>query len=227
VGDQAVQQAVVTFNADWEREAANWLAWARTPGHDAYWDYRDAFFALVPPPGEATLELGCGEGRVSRDLAARGHRMTAIDASPTLLAAAAEAHPEGRYELADAADLPFADASFDLVVAYNSLMDILDMPRAIAEAARVMKPEGRLCVSVVHPFTDGGRRGNYLTSREVADLFSRGGLSITFYGLTHPLEAYCKALEAAGLLVEALREPAGPEPPWDEQPMFLMLRARR
>jgi SAM-dependent methyltransferase len=215
----------MTFNPDWEREAANWLAWARTPGHDAYWHYRDTFFALLPPAGEATLEVGCGEGRVSRDLAARGHAMTAIDASPTLLAAAAEAHPEGRYLLADGADLPFADASFDLVVAYNSLMDILDMPRAIAEAARVMKPGGRLGMCVVHPFTDGARRGNYLTSREVADPFEKGGLSITFYGLTHPLEAYFKALESAGLVVDTLREPAGPEPPWDEQPMFLMLRA--
>jgi hypothetical protein len=57
----------VSFNADWEQESGNWLAWARTPDHDAYWRYRDAFFALVPPPGRATLEVGCGEGRVARD----------------------------------------------------------------------------------------------------------------------------------------------------------------
>ena len=33
----------------WEAEAENWIRWARTPGHDAYWRYREAFFALVPP----------------------------------------------------------------------------------------------------------------------------------------------------------------------------------
>ena len=54
-----------------EERAAGWLAWARTPGHDAYWTYRDAFFDLVPAPGAATLEVGCGEGRVARDLVAR------------------------------------------------------------------------------------------------------------------------------------------------------------
>ena len=58
--------------------------------------YRDAFFALVPAPGAATLEVGCGEGRVARDLVARGHRVTGLDASPTLLRAAAEADPDSR-----------------------------------------------------------------------------------------------------------------------------------
>ena len=81
--------------AGWEDRASQWLAWARTPGHDAYWRYRDAFLALVPPPAGRTLEVGCGEGRVTRDLAARGHAVTALDASPTLVAAAAERDPEG------------------------------------------------------------------------------------------------------------------------------------
>jgi hypothetical protein len=58
-----------------EERAQGWLAWTRTPDHDAYWRYRDAFFALVPEPGAATLEVGCGEGRVVRDLVARGHRV--------------------------------------------------------------------------------------------------------------------------------------------------------
>jgi ubiquinone/menaquinone biosynthesis C-methylase UbiE len=141
----------VTFNADWEDQAENWLAWARTPGHDVYWHYRDAFFALVPPAGSATLEVGCGEGRVARDLAAQGHRVTGVDASPTLLAAAAAAHAGGRYLVADAADLPFDDASFDLVVAYSSLMDVQDMPGAVREVARVLKPAGHLCMCVTHP----------------------------------------------------------------------------
>lgn len=37
----------------WESRAAAWIAWARTPGHDSYWSYRDAFFALVPAPVDA------------------------------------------------------------------------------------------------------------------------------------------------------------------------------
>jgi len=132
----------------WEEEARGWIAWARTPGHDAYWEYSPRFFELVPPAGRATLELGCGEGRVARDLQDRGHRVTGVDSSPTLLDAASSADPDGEYVLADAASLPFSDATFDLVVAYNSLMDIDDMAGAVREAARVLRPDGRFCVCV-------------------------------------------------------------------------------
>ena len=64
-----------------EWQAGDWLAWARTPGHDSYWYFRDAFFEeILPAPGRLTLEVGCGEGRVARDLAAHGHRVVALDA---------------------------------------------------------------------------------------------------------------------------------------------------
>ena len=144
------------MSTGWESRAEQWLAWARTPGFDAYWSYRDAFFALVPPPQGPTLEVGCGEGRVARDLAARGHRVTALDPSPTLLGAAAQLDPGGEYVLGTAEALPFADGAFGLVVAYNVLMDVADMPAAVAEAARVLVPGGALCVCVTHPLADAG-----------------------------------------------------------------------
>jgi len=90
---------------------------ARTPGHDSYWYYSPAFFdAIVPDPFGLTLEVGCGEGRVARDLLRRGHRVVAVDSSPTLLRYARSADPASAYLLADAAMLPFAAGSFDLVV---------------------------------------------------------------------------------------------------------------
>jgi ubiquinone/menaquinone biosynthesis C-methylase UbiE len=153
--------------AHWEQEAANWVKWTRKPGHDPYWHYSPAFFQeLVPPPGRATLEIGCGEGRVVRDLSARGHRTTGVDASSNLIAAAREADPVGTYLHANATALPFEDAAFDLVVIYNALMDFDDMPGAVVEAARVLEPGGHLCVSVTHPvFNAGGFDGTALTRR--------------------------------------------------------------
>jgi ubiquinone/menaquinone biosynthesis C-methylase UbiE len=143
--------------SSWEWQADRWLAWARTPGHDAYWLFRDSFFdAIVPAPGRLTLEVGCGEGRVARDLVRLGHTVVAPDASPTLVAKATAADPAGRYLVADAAALPFGDGSVDLVVTYNSLMDVADMPAAVREASRVLTPGGRLCVCVTHPTTDAG-----------------------------------------------------------------------
>ncbi len=231
----------------WEQAAENWVRWTRTPGFDAYWYYGETFFAhIVPPPGRRTLEVGCGEGRVARDLARHGHVMTAIDASPTLLRYAQEADPAGRYVLADAAALPFADGEFDLVVAYNSLMDFEDMPGAVREAARVLAPGGRFCICVTHPLNDAGNfegdgpeepfiiRGSYLASRTFDETFERDGLRMTFHGYCHPTGAYAQALEQAGFLIEQMREPAAPETAvatrssflkWQRVPMFLHIRA--
>jgi SAM-dependent methyltransferase len=236
----------VTFNEDWEREAENWIALARL-GDDAYGEYSPSFFELVPQPGRATLEIGCGEGRVTRDLASRGHRVTAVDASPTLLAAAQEALPEAEYVLADAADLPFGDDSFDLVVSYNSLIDIQDMPGAVREAARVLSKGGRFCICVTHPLVDSGRfqaregdapfviTGSYLHSRRVDLRVERDdGLEMTFHGWSYPLQDYARAIEDARFAIEALREPrqrddlvaADPaEKRWQRIPAFLYIRA--
>jgi SAM-dependent methyltransferase len=230
--------------AGYEKHAAAWAAWARTPGHDAYTRYRDAFFALVPPPGRATLEIGCGEGRVTRDLRARGHHVVAVDVSPTLVALAREADPGGEYAVADAAALPFADRAFDLVVAFNSLMDMDDLEGAVREAARVLEPGGRLCASTTHPLSDAGAfrerepgppfviEGSYFGRRPVEIHDERNGLAMTFVGWAFPLETFTRALEDAGLAIEALREPRPPddEPDpryerWRRIPMFLQLRA--
>ena len=60
----------------WEEQAPNWIRWARAEGHDSYWVFhREAFLASLPPPGRLTLDVGCGEGRVTRDLRALGHRV--------------------------------------------------------------------------------------------------------------------------------------------------------
>jgi ubiquinone/menaquinone biosynthesis C-methylase UbiE len=224
----------------WDDRAEQWLAWARTPNFDGYWAYRDAFFDRVAPaPGRATLEVGCGEGRVARDLAARGHRVTAIDASAILVAHALEADPDGHYLVASAEDLPFEADSFDLVVAYNSLMDVDDMPAAVAEAARVLEAGGRLAVCVTHPVADSGRfttkdvdapfviQGSYRGKWPFEDLFERDGLSMNFSGFRYDLENYVAAFEGANLLVERLIEPPPSRPKetrWNRVPNFLMLR---
>jgi SAM-dependent methyltransferase len=225
----------------YERDAPGFIAWARTPGHDSYWWYAPDFFAeIVPAPGRRTLEVGCGEGRVCRDLGARGHRVVGLDAAPSLVAAAREADPAGTYVVGDAAHLPFGGGEFDLVVAYNSLMDIADMPGAVREAARVLEPGGRLCVSVTHPLIDAGAfesrepdapfriTGSYLErGRRRRLALERDGLRFTFEDALYPLEDYARALEGAGLLVERLREPPynGEDERKRRVPQFLCLRA--
>jgi SAM-dependent methyltransferase len=231
----------------WERHAADWIAWARAPGHDSYWQFhRELFLELVPAPSGRTLDVGCGEGRLARDLAALGHDVVGVDASPTLLAAAREASPDLEFHLADAASLPIPDGAFGLVVAFMSLQDVDNLDATIHEAARVLAPGGRLCVAIVHPLNSAGVfadddvgdspfliHGSYLDASPYTEEVERDGYTMHFESVHRPLQAYTEALTVAGLLIEQLREPRLPghaaaserSERWRRIPLFLHLRA--
>ena len=101
----------------WDAEAEDWVAWARDRG-DSYWRFHaQRFFELLPPP-RPTLDIGCGEGRLPRDLHARGYPVVAVDSSDTLIAHARAADPQGDYRVANATALPFADESVALATAF-------------------------------------------------------------------------------------------------------------
>jgi SAM-dependent methyltransferase len=226
----------------WEAEADNWIRFARTPEHDAYWYYRDSFFRdIVPPPGSATLEVGSGEGRVTRDLVERGHRVVAVDGSPTLLHGATDLDPVDRYVLADAVRLPVPTGGVDLVVAYNSLMDFDHMEAAVAEVARVLSSDGAFCICVTHPMQYSGGfdsddvdapffLARYLGTHRFEETAVRNDITMNFRGWTHSMEIYFAALFAAGFVVDEFREPVpdtntGRYERWHRFPMFLQLRA--
>src|SRR5262245_7405038 len=96
----------------------------RTPAERAAWD---RILALVLPGrgGLDALDVGCGTGFLSFELAARGHRMTGVDFAPAMLVEArrkaTEARVSIRFEEADAEQLPFPSASFDLVMCRHLL----------------------------------------------------------------------------------------------------------
>jgi SAM-dependent methyltransferase len=232
----------------WEANAGNWAEFTRTPGHDRSHDDINlpALGGLLPEPGKRTLDLGCGEGRVSRFLRSLGHRVAGADASPTMVRLAA-GHPDAEPAVvADAAALPFRDAAFDLVVAYMCLHDIDPMPQALAEGARVLERGGRLCASIPHPVNSAGEfqgrdgdapfviEGSYLDTAPADWVADWGGIQLTFHSEHRPIEAYSRALEAAGLLIEAIRETRTPDAVidtnpgkrrWQRIPLFLHVRA--
>ena len=232
----------------WEAQAAQWIQWARAPGHDTYWRFhRDQFLDILPPPGRRTVDIGCGEGRLTRELKKRGHAIIGVESSASLVAAAREADPLMDIRLDYATALPLEDASADLAVAFMSLHDIDAMPAAVREVARILQSGGRLCLAIVHPINSAGRfqqatvdapftiKGGYLQEFRYADTVERNGLTMTFHSQHRPLESYFMALEESGLLVEALRERGIPEHAmvseadrrWQRVPLFLHLRARR
>jgi 2-polyprenyl-3-methyl-5-hydroxy-6-metoxy-1,4-benzoquinol methylase len=106
--------------------------------------------------GLAVLDAGCGEGRFARMLAERGAKVTGMDFSPRMIELASGHEQETPlgidYFQADMADLSnLDDETFDLAVAYLSIIDVTDYEAATAEVARVLKPGGRFIFSLVHP----------------------------------------------------------------------------
>src|SRR5438132_115494 len=139
--------------AHWDRRAAGFDEdfghSIRTPAERAAWD---RILDLVLPRGRAldALDVGCGTGFLSFELAARGHRVTGIDFAPAMIAEArrkaADRAIAVRLEEADAEQLPFAPASFDLVISRHLLWTLPHPEAAIDEWIRVLRPGGRLVV---------------------------------------------------------------------------------
>jgi SAM-dependent methyltransferase len=105
--------------------------------------------------GKQVLEIGCGMGFDTVELLKRGVRVTATDLTPAAIAAA-QRHlaVEGLHaedlRVANALDLPFPDESFDGVYAIGCLHHTGDMPRAVREVHRVLKPGGRAIISHIY-----------------------------------------------------------------------------
>ena len=189
-----------------------------------------AFSSWFPRPGRLTIEVGCGEGRVARELLALGHRVLGFDASPALARAAASHRVGASRRRRRYRRLPIATAAADVVVCFMVLMDIEDLDGAVAELARVLAPGGTLCVGIMHPIMTSGLfvpgdeygtfyMGEYLkTMRHVLDIERRDGGIFRFRLEHRPIEQYFRAFEAAGLAVTALREPRPSEELAAEQP---------
>lgn len=113
---------------------------------------RTAYLAeLALPEGAHVLEIGCGTGPVTRSIAGLEAvtRAVGLDPSPALLERAhglSRDHAAVEFHLGDARALPFPDRDFDAVVFHTTLCHIPGPERALAEAARVLRPGGRLAI---------------------------------------------------------------------------------
>ena len=206
----------------WEEHAAEWAAWARAPGHDHFfWNYNlPRFLEILPPPGELTLDIGCGEGRVARTLTELGHQVVALDGSPTLARYAAGHEQQPLVTaVADAVALPLPDAVADRAIAFMSLQDVDDLSGAVDELGRVLRPGAVLCVAILHPVSTAGEYADdaidanfvlehpYPEPRRFVDQIERDGLRMEFHSIHRPLATYTDALHDAGFVIDLLREP--------------------
>ena len=213
----------------WDAAAVLWADHVRH-GDDVRWETHEAVLAeMLPPPAGLTLDAGCGEGRFTRDLRARGYNTVGFDATAALVDAARAADPTGIYEVADVRSLPLGDASAQLVTCINVLQHLADLDAALAEFARVLATGGVLVAAVVHPVAGVG---SYNAERDVISVsryFAEearpvplGDLEVLHHHRT--IESYVRALIAAGFTLDDLREVPGRSA---SVPLYLDLRAQR
>jgi ubiquinone/menaquinone biosynthesis C-methylase UbiE len=183
--------------------------------------------------GKEILDLGCGNGYLARRFAREGARVTAIDSSLGMIKNAQDHDPNNTLNISyfhsDANQLDvITDASFDLVFANMSLMDIEDAEGAVREVSRVLRGSGgRFVASISHPCFDNGSNSGWVMEkiafepRKVyrrirayrkpfsEDIPWKVGINERKYtkSFHRPLNWYARVLSSNGLTITALEEP--------------------
>lgn len=173
--------------------------------------------------GRAILDAGCGSGPLSAELLARGAAVTGIDGSPAMIALArARLGDDVPLHVGDlAAPLPFADHALDDAVASLVLHYLEDWDAPLAELRRVLRPGGRLIVSVNHPAVRllTHPHEDYFATHRYSDDFDFDGEPAVLTMWHRPLHAMTAAFTRAGFSILAIDEPPpSPRTPADIMP---------
>ncbi len=186
---------------------------------------------LAPQPGQKILDVACGQGILSRRLAAAGTRVTGVEASASLVEAAqrhssaAPDHPPIRYHVGDARDLaPLQlDRDFDAAACIMALANIDPLEPVFRTVADHLRPGGAFVAVITHPAFRAPKQTSWgwdprekRQFRRVDGYLSPGqhriqmhpgaDPSIVTWTFHRPIQTYVAALAAAGLLVNALEE---------------------
>ncbi|WP_427893137.1 methyltransferase domain-containing protein [Kribbella sp. GL6] len=161
--------------------------------------------------GRRILDVGCGAGPLAAALRDRGAIMTGFDQSSAMVELA-------RRRLGDDIDLtvgdlaeplPYDDAAFDDVVASLVLHYLEDWTKPLAELRRVLKPGGRLILSVNHPilYTALNPDGEYFDVVEFTYDAEHDGRTVVYTNWHRPFQTMIDSFNAAGFRVATIAEP--------------------
>ena len=132
---------------------AKWDAGLYDDKHSFVWKMAAGLVELLDPkPGEGILDVGCGTGHLTAEIAARGALLLGIDQSPEMIQQAREKHPGLRFEVMDAREISLVE-TFDAVFSNATLHWIKEPERVIRGIAKLLKPGGRFVAEF-------GGRGN-------------------------------------------------------------------
>jgi trans-aconitate methyltransferase len=171
--------------------AESWNADLYQKKHSFVWEFgRDLLALLDPHPGERILDVGCGTGQLTAEIARAGAEVTGIDSSAAMVAQARGNFPDLRFETQDVCALAF-DQEFDAIFSNAVLHWVTRAEDAIAAMSRALKPGGRFVVEL-------GGHGN------VAALMDASDRALHALGVANPEQChpwfYPSVGEYAGLL---------------------------
>ncbi len=185
--------------------------------------------------GKKILDAGCGEGFISRELARRGAKVVGVDLSKKLLKLAQDEEIKNSlgiiYHHAFLEDLShFLSGEFDMVIANLVLHDLEKLGEALSEFNRVLKKNGELVISLLHPNSGKEKyfqRGWYE--------FEWGGKYKTLASYHRTMSDYITALAKEGFWVEKMLEPRPNASglkykelqEWDKIPLFLLIKTKK
>lgn len=165
---------------------------------------RRAFLRAHVKPGQAVLDLGCGEGTFTALLAGWGAEPVGVDVAEEALRRARRRHPGLEFRLVEEEGrLPLGDGSVDLCWASEVLAHVVDTARLLSEVRRVLRPRGGLLVTTPH---HGPLRTMALALRGFERAFNPLGPHVRFY----TARSLRELLEEFGFEVERLQARGGP-----------------
>jgi len=163
--------------------------------HSFVWRLGEELIALLDPqPGERILDLGCGPGQLTQQIAERGANVVGLDASAEMIGQARQNYPKLKFVLRDAASMEF-NSEFDGIFSNAALHWMLDRQAVAKGMARALRPAGRLVAEL-------GGKGNIRHLEEAIE-----AVAGKYHGDTRPakrtyypsIAEYATTLEAAGL----------------------------
>lgn len=171
--------------------AKEWDAGLYESGFQFVWKYGEGVVALLEAkPGEKILDVGCGTGHLTAEIAAKGATTLGIDASPAMIAQARQNFPKLQFQLVDAAEFQ-SEPVYDAVFSNAALHWILNPDRVAATISQALKPGGRFVgemggkgnIGAIDAAIRTNIRNYYPSVSEYSAVLERNGFEVTFMTL--------------------------------------------
>lgn len=210
--------------------------------HNAFYDRPNTLNLIEDAKGKNILDAACGPGKYAELLLAEGASVTGFDLSPKMIELAKKRNPDAGtffvHDLAQPLD-QLETASFDLVLCALAMHYLEDWSPTIREFYRVLKPSGKLVLSIEHPFFDFNyfKSKHYFETETVQATWKGFGKPVVVNCFRRPLGACIAPLVNNGFYIDQLVEPK-PVPEFEkydpkhykelnEFPAFMCIRAVR